>query len=137
VVLAVASVLEIDPAIPLRVATPFCSGLSRTSGLCGAISGGVIGIGLALGRDEAEASVDPSYQATRLLIEGFTERFGATGCTELTGCDLSTEEGRDAFPRSGARQRCTEYVMWASDRAGRLALGDDAPTDVIDPLGRP
>ena len=125
--LAVASVLEADPRVPLLVATPFCSGMSRTSGPCGAVTGGVIGIGIGLGRDTTVTSVEPSYDATRRFVEAFASRFGSRECTQLTGCDLSTPEGRAAYPHSDARQRCSEYVRWASECASALALGLDGP----------
>lgn len=123
--LAVASALDTDPRVPLQVATPFCSGMARTSGVCGAVTGGLIGIGLGLGRDESQTSIEPSYAAARAFIDAFTARFGSSECTALTGCDLSTPEGRAAYPKSEARPRCTVYVRWAARNASALALGMD------------
>lgn len=117
--LAVASEMDVDSDVLLRIATPFCSGMARTSGMCGAVTGGVMAIGLSLGREDPEASTGPSYEATQRFLEEFVERFGSSNCTELTGCDLSTPEGRAAYPDSSSRALCSEFVRWAAEAAER------------------
>ena len=42
-----------DSGDAVRMATGFCSGMARTYGQCGAVSGAVMGIGLFAGRAEA------------------------------------------------------------------------------------
>jgi hypothetical protein len=39
-----------------RAASGFCSGLARTGGLCGALSGGILAINLVLGRGRDRSS---------------------------------------------------------------------------------
>ena len=42
------------------IANGFCSGLARTCGPCGAVSGAILALNMMLGRSTAEASVDPN-----------------------------------------------------------------------------
>jgi C_GCAxxG_C_C family probable redox protein len=108
--LAVAEQRNIHSELIPRIATGFCSGMARTGGLCGAISGGVMAIGLHLGRDKPTDSVDPCYQAVRSLMNRFTDRFQAITCLELTGVHLGTPEGQAAFRDKGQISHCYDYV---------------------------
>lgn len=47
------------------MATGFCSGLSQTAGPCGAVTGAVMGLGLALGRSQPGQPVDRTYRRCR------------------------------------------------------------------------
>ncbi len=102
-------------AVPTRVATGFCSGLSRTAGLCGALSGGILALNLALGRDRPGDPVDANYAAVQDLLDVFRERFGATDCGDLTGEDLATERGRQAFAEKGQKETCRSYAAAVAD----------------------
>lgn len=97
-----------------RIATGFCSGFSRTGRQCGAVSGAVMGIGLALGRSEPGAQVDTAYAATRGFLERFEARFGASTCLDLTGVHLGTPEGQIAFRENNIFPRCVEYATVAA-----------------------
>jgi len=103
-----------------NIATGFCSGMARTCGTCGALTGAILGIGLALGRSEAGESVEPSYKAVRRLIAEFEEEFGARDCHLLLGCDLGTPEGQAVFREKGLRDRCAEFTGKAAEIAVRV-----------------
>ena len=77
-------------------------------------------IGLAVGRRSLEESVDPAYDLTLRLLHSFEERFGSTNCRDLTGCDLSTEEGQRSFQDNQVFERCEDYVQAAADIARQL-----------------
>ncbi len=81
-----------SPLIP-RMATGFCSGLSRTQGPCGAFSAGIMALGLALGRDDGRDDLDETFGPAQEFHEFFVERFGSTSCREITGCDLGSPDG--------------------------------------------
>ena len=51
VLLAIAESQGIQSDLIPRIATGFCSGISRTGGMCGAVSGAIMGIGLVAGRN--------------------------------------------------------------------------------------
>jgi len=117
---ALAEGLGVDSPLVPRVATGFCSGLARTDGLCGAFSGGVLGLGLALGRDTAHDGLDRAYGAVQEFRGVFLERFGHEGCTHICGCRLDTDEGRKAFGPSGAKARCLGVVEWTAAQVVRI-----------------
>jgi C_GCAxxG_C_C family probable redox protein len=71
VVLALAEAQGIESDLLPRIATGFCGGMARTCGTCGALTGAMMGVSLALGRSDAKASVQPSYQATQQLVREF------------------------------------------------------------------
>ncbi len=102
-----------------KIATGFCGGVSRTCGMCGAVSGGIMAIGLFAGRSAPTESVADSYGMVRKLVEDFGSQFGSTNCKELTGCDLGTDEGQKYFKENNIRQRCWIFT----EQATRIALG--------------
>lgn len=108
-----------DPNVP-AIATGFCSGLSQTAGPCGAVTGAVMGIGLALGRKEAGGSVSQSYDATKTLVDSFTEEFGSVNCANLLGCHLGTPEGEQTFTAGKLWKRCMTYTARATDLAAEI-----------------
>lgn len=120
VVLALAKAQGIESDLLLKAATPFCSGMSRTCGTCGAITGAIMGMGLALGRSKAGDSVEPSYAATRNLIEEFEHEFGASECHVLLGCDLNTPEGQETFREEGLGTQCAKFTGKAAEIAARI-----------------
>lgn len=112
--LAVAEHEQIQSEILPRVASGFCSGMARTGGMCGAVSGGVMAIGLSLGRSVPSDAIDPCYQAVREFMARFSSRFEALNCLELTGVHLGTPEGQAEFKEKGQIKQCTEYVQEAT-----------------------
>jgi len=88
--------------------------MARTGGMCGAVSGGVMAIGLSLGRSVPSDAIDPSYQAVREFMARFSSRFEALNCLELTGVHLGTPEGQAEFKEKGQIKQCTEYVQEAT-----------------------
>lgn len=120
VFLALAEGLGVDSPLVPRLATGFCSGLARTDGPCGAFSGGVLGLGLALGRDTGHDGLDRAYAAVQEFRQVFVGRFGGDACTRICGCRLDTDEGRKAFGPSGAKARCLDVVEWAAAQVVRI-----------------
>ncbi|MBU0623977.1 MAG: C-GCAxxG-C-C family protein [Candidatus Thermoplasmatota archaeon] len=92
-----------------KMATPFGGGVGRSEDVCGALIGGVLAIGLSLGRTTPEEDRLASYEAAGKLYKAFQARFGSTCCKVLNRSDFKTPEHR---------ARCGEYV----DGATRLAI---------------
>ncbi len=120
VVLALAKAQGIESDLLPRMATAFCSGMARTCGTCGALTGAMMGVSLALGRSEANESVQPTYTATQRLIREFEQEFGARDCNVLLGCDLNTPEGQTAFSESRLWERCEKYTSKAAEIAAHI-----------------
>lgn len=127
VLLALADEMGVESELLPKVATAFCSGMGRMCGTCGALTGAMMGIGLALGRSEANQSVQPSYRATQRLIQEFEREFGGRDCHVLLGCDLNTPEGQAMFKDQKLGQRCTQYTGKAAEIAARLVVEMSTP----------
>ncbi len=108
--LAVAEHKGIHNEMIPRIATGFCSGMARTGGMCGAVSGGIMAIGLYLGRNSPTDNIDPCYEAVRTFLEDFTAQYNALSCLELTGVHLGTPEGQAAFHEKEKINECTNFV---------------------------
>lgn len=110
---------EVSEAIP-RIATAFGGGLARQGDVCGAVTGGLMVIGLAEGRTRNTQSREPAYQAGEEFQKRFRAANGALTCRELTGCDMRTQEGRDRFNATNQHERCVRYVTMAAETAVEL-----------------
>ncbi len=97
------------------IATGLCSGMGRTCGTCGALTGGILAINLVYGRKKASDSVDQNYAAVQRLIKQFSGLYGTTNCAELLGCDLGSELGQEQFSSKKLHRRCREYTGMAAD----------------------
>ena len=103
-----------------RIATGFCSGISRTGGMCGAVSGAIMGIGLVTGRNSPAESLELSYALTQELISQFEKQYGSINCRQLLGCDLAAEAGQRYFMENHLMESCLQYAEGATSLA--LAL---------------
>jgi C_GCAxxG_C_C family probable redox protein len=80
------------PEVALRMSTPFGGGVGRCEDLCGALSGGVMGIGAALGRSGNNGDKVASYDAAKMLYEQFVRTFGSSLCLELNHGEFKSRE---------------------------------------------
>lgn len=85
----------LDKITSLRISQPFGGGIAHRGGICGAVSGAFMVIGLRYGRTEAEdiKARDKTYEKVREFIKRFEKSLGSIICKELLGRDLSSEEG--------------------------------------------
>jgi C_GCAxxG_C_C family probable redox protein len=94
-------------------ATAFGGGMGRMGHTCGALSGGLIVIGLDIGRTDGndDEGKKEAYSEARKLLQCFQERWGALTCRELTQCDLSTQDGFEKYRRQRIHEtKCTEII---------------------------
>ncbi len=110
VLLSIAEYKNIKSGLIPKIATGFCSGVSRTCGMCGAISGGIMALGLFFGRDSGTESTEKCYFLVQELLEIFEKRFGSSNCEKLTGCDLGTDAGQNYFEDNDLKKICFDYV---------------------------
>ena len=116
VLMAVAEYKNIQSDLIPRIATGLCGGVSKTNGMCGAVSGGVLALSMIYGRDRVEDPRDLLNEKTRAFIKEFSAQFGTIGCTALTGCDLSTDEGLVKFDKLNMHEKCCEFVGEATKK---------------------
>lgn len=120
VALALAKAQGEDSDLVPRIATAFCSGMARSCGPCGALTGAMMGISLTFGRSSPGEPVKDAYVATQQLIREFEQAFGARDCHVLLGCDLATEEGQATFRDQRLGERCLKYTGKATEIAARI-----------------
>jgi C_GCAxxG_C_C family probable redox protein len=115
VVYALAKDSEVDIHCALRVANGFGGGMGRAQHVCGAVSGGIMVLGMRYGRGENESIErhEDTYAKTRTLLNQFEEKFGTVQCRELLGgCNLLTDEGQEMFKERQLKQICRNCVAF-------------------------
>ena len=117
VLLAIAESQGIQSDLIPRIATGFCSGISRTGGMCGAVSGAIMGINLMTGRNLPAESLEVNYALVQKLIERFEKQYGSVNCRQLLGCDLATESGQRYFMENNLMESCLQYAEEATGLA--------------------
>lgn len=117
--------LHLDKDIALKLASGFGGGMGRKQYVCGAISGGIMAIGIKFGHGDqgGKKTVEHSYEKTRELIDRFYSKHNAVMCRELLdGCDLMTEDGQRSFKANDLRKtKCNEYVRSVIEIVSELA----------------
>jgi C_GCAxxG_C_C family probable redox protein len=104
------------PTECFRVAAAFGGGMARMGLVCGAVTGGMMVLGLRHG-DRSMSQPGPRsafYAKVQDFHARFTQKHGSTVCRELIHCDLSTPEGQTLFNNQGMHQGiCTQLVRSA------------------------
>ncbi len=116
VLLAFAPRFGLDPVVAARVASAFGGGIARQGGICGAVSGAAMVLGLHAGNATAEdrPAKEAMYAAVRTLMAQFAEAHGSVECRRLIGRDMSTPEGYAAAREAGVFTRtCPAFVRTA------------------------
>ena len=92
--------LGFDKNTALKIACGFGGGMACKGEVCGAVTGGIIVIGMKCGRGEEtdRTATDLTFVKTRELMDRFADRHGTFICRELlNGCNLTTKKGWKIF----------------------------------------
>lgn len=130
--------------------TALMGGTVFSGGTCGALTAGVMSLGLALGEVErsrprvarmiaimamgGDAFADdrnafnPIMNLGHELAQWFEGCFGSTQCTVLTGCDLATDEGVSAYIETGRTSTCQQMARAVAARASEI-IAHASPED--------
>jgi C_GCAxxG_C_C family probable redox protein len=98
----------------LKAATGFGGGIGNIGSLCGALSGGVMTIGLKYGRWRLEqtAEKERTYLLCAEWFERFRRRFGSANCFDILKIDLKDPETRKAYwSVETNRRRCADETV--------------------------
>ncbi len=105
----------LSPEIAVRITSGLPEGFGKSGCTCGALSAGVIALGLFLGRNGPGILNNRTvYTASRELHERFKTKFGATCCRVLT---KNIEVGTKSHFRF-----CARYAGEISDQTARIVL---------------
>lgn len=101
----------------LKLASGFGAGMGRKQEVCGAVSGGIMAIGLKHGQEHEgdKEAKELAYRLTRELMARFEAEFGSCLCRVLLGgCELSSENGQTQYREQGLSERiCRPCVRGA------------------------
>jgi C_GCAxxG_C_C family probable redox protein len=79
----------------LRLAGAFGGGIARRGEACGAVTGGLMVIGLRYGMTNAEdkQAKERTYEVSDRFIREFTAKHSSIRCRDLLGCEVGTPAG--------------------------------------------
>ncbi len=103
--------------IGLKTAAGFGGGIGRQAETCGAVTGGVMVIGLKF----SSAVPDPGkkeeiYSIVRKFCQAFKDRNNSVLCRDLLGCDVSTSDGlKTAIKQKLIKTLCPKFVSDAAE----------------------
>ena len=122
VFLLVHSLLETDiSSDTVAMMSGFGGGVAGTrDNMCGAVSGGVAGLGLVHGRRAPPAgNRERAYEVSKDFVGRFKTKFGTTICGELIG-DLLREATEESEEKRKAR--CSKYTLNAAKMCAETLL---------------
>lgn len=111
VLLAMARYWGIESPLIPRIATPFRGGICGTQQICGAVSGGLMAIGLRLGRDSGADAAKECGEKGKAFMAWVKSRNGALSCREITDTDFSDDEQHKIFAETKRHTICEPLVV--------------------------
>lgn len=106
--------LGVERDTALKIACGFGAGMARRQETCGAVTGGIMVLGLRFGRGGGQdrTAAEQTYAKTEELMREFETRHGTCNCRQLLdGCDIATAEGRKTFAERDLLNRtCKQCV---------------------------
>lgn len=97
----------------LKIACPFGGGIGGYGRTCGALTGGLMVIGLKYGATKATnlEAKKLTHEKSRELIEYFEEKYGTSLCRDLVGFDTSTLSNAEMIAKSPHFQKtCPKFL---------------------------
>ena len=92
--------IEIDDELIPRIAFGFAGGIGNTGSVCGAVAGAVMAMSLKIERGDTMDDALRGFAVVQEFRRRFEAEMETTTCRELTGADLSTEEGIEQYMNS-------------------------------------
>jgi C_GCAxxG_C_C family probable redox protein len=98
------------------IALGFAGGIGSTGSVCGAVAGAVMAIGLVLGRGQTMGDMLSRSGVVQEFRRRFEVEMEHITCRELTGMDLTTQEGRVKYMGSDIPQKVCFPAVGAAYR---------------------
>jgi C_GCAxxG_C_C family probable redox protein len=106
------------------VALAMGGGVGHTGHVCGAVTGAVMAIGLAMDRTvpgDVAARKRAAYGVAGEFVKSFAARFGSADCRGILGFGWSEPGAMDRFRREGLLDaKCAPCVRWSAAEAARI-----------------
>ena len=119
--------LGLDEETALKLAAGFGGGMAGAGQTCGAVTGALMVIGLALGHAAAEDKAQKAiaYHTVKRFVGAFEKKHGSVNCTGLLGYDLGDPEGYRKAKESGVfTTACPKFVGSAASILERVLEKD-------------
>ena len=111
-----APLFGVEEEAAFRIAASFGGGMGHLDGVCGAVAGALMVIGLARFWETGDIRAEKNrvYEVVEAFVSQFKERHGSTQCTELLGYDLSKQDELAAAVKADRfREVCPRYLAEA------------------------
>jgi C_GCAxxG_C_C family probable redox protein len=99
------------PSDMLKIATPFGGGIATCEDTCGALTGGMMVIGMKYGRSNLDGNKRYTYKIARKYCEWFKNEIGSTNCFQLNHGEYNSQ---------AHRERCGTYIRKALEYIDNL-----------------
>lgn len=124
--LALQEALGIEDELALKAASALCGGVAMSGNTCGALSAGVMALGMKLGRGDLKAGFAPVMKAmvpANNLVKWFEAEHGTTSCRMISGTELDGETLNlmAAHPEEALKTLNPETVEKCSRICGKIA----------------
>ena len=120
-----------DSAILPAIATGFCGGMSRHAEMCGAVTGGIMGLGLVFGRNAVEEKTQRCYEAVTEFLKTFKDVHGSLNCKDLIGYDLGIAEQLEQFRKENpGYDKCMRFSMDAAAMVQEIINKDNKKREI-------
>jgi len=122
--------LHLGDGQALRASTALAAGVARMGETCGAVTGGIMSIGLVLGREDLAdiTAYRDSMQASYEMYGRFKEGLGSTMCFEIQekllgrSFDFKKDDEAEQWYKSGGLEKCPMVCAIAARIAGDIML---------------
>jgi len=109
--------INLDSFTARNVACGFGAGISKRQEICGAVSGGIMVLGMLIGTrgSHDRSTTEETYAMSEEFMSRFESVHGTCQCRQLLdGCDLKTDEGRARMKELDLRNKtCKACVQSA------------------------
>lgn len=105
--------LGIDIDTARRISCGLGSGMAKTGNMCGAVTGGMLVLGLKYGMTDPDSTDDKeqTYQKVASLLEKIEAVHGTSNCVDLMGVDIGTPGGQqEAKEKELSEKICSTVV---------------------------
>jgi C_GCAxxG_C_C family probable redox protein len=113
ILLAMGETLGFGDDFTPRIAGGLGGGIGHEGELCGALTGGVLILGLCFSSNDPKdkTAKQMAYDRSSELMRRFAMTNGAKRCRDLTGVNMRTEEGMEAFRLLNVKSRICQGVL--------------------------
>jgi len=104
---------EEDNPVVSMAASPFAAGMAMTGNNCGALTGGLMTLGMVFGRKELNEGTEGILRGIRPMrkfIKYFESHYKHLNCRDITQIDMADPEQATAYFQAGGLEKCATMM---------------------------